>query len=296
MSTRITIDQGVGFLRAEAKPKKVKKKKEGKVKLSFAMDDDEDGDDSDFVKSKASSKAPTPANGSDPDDERAAKRAKLGKDPTVATSFLPDREREEAERAMREELRKEWLKKQDDMKDEDVEITCSYWDGSGHRTSITCKKGDTIAQFLNKCRQQFAQLRNVSVDNLMYIKEDLIIPHHYTFYDFIVNKYRGKSGPMFNFDVHDDVRMVADATVEKDESHAGKIVERSWYNRSKRESHPTQSSSWESAILTAKFQIAQIFSLRRGGRCSIRTSCATSTQFTAIRSDNRNESATRLSL
>lgn len=35
--------------------------------------------------------------------------------------------------------------------------------------------------------------------------------------DFIVNKYRGKSGPMFNFDVHDDVRLVADATVEKDE-------------------------------------------------------------------------------
>ena len=35
--------------------------------------------------------------------------------------------------------------------------------------------------------------------------------------DFIVNKYRGKSGPMFNFDVHDDVRLVADATIEKDE-------------------------------------------------------------------------------
>ena len=64
-------------------------------------------------------------------------------------------------------------------------------------------------------------------------KEDLIIPQvsslftrmlsprpllqHYTFYDFIVNKARGKSGPLFNFDVHDDVRLLADATVEKDE-------------------------------------------------------------------------------
>lgn len=37
---------------------------------------------------------------------------------------------------------------------------------------------------------------------------------------------------MFNFDVHDDVRLMHDATVEKDESHAGKVVERSWYNRS----------------------------------------------------------------
>ncbi len=51
----------------------------------------------------------------------------------------------------------------------------------------------------------------------MYIKEDLIIPHHYSFYDFIVNKARGKSGPLFNFDVHDDIRLVADASVEKDE-------------------------------------------------------------------------------
>lgn len=48
-------------------------------------------------------------------------------------------------------------------------------------------------------------------------QEDLIIPHNFTFYDFIINKARGKSGPLFNFDVHDDVRMLADASVEKDE-------------------------------------------------------------------------------
>ena len=65
---------------------------------------------------------------------------------------------------------------------------------------------------------------------------------HYTFYDFIVNKARGKSGPLFNFDVHDDVRLLADATVEKDESHAGKVVERSWYQRNK---HIFPASRWE---------------------------------------------------
>ena len=72
--------------------------------------------------------------------------------------------------------------------------------------------------------------------------EDLIIPGHYTFYDFIVNKARGKSGPLFNFDVHDDVRLLADASVEKDESHAGKVVERSWYQRNK---HIFPASRWE---------------------------------------------------
>ena len=40
---------------------------------------------------------------------------------------------------------------------------------------------------------------------------------HHSFYDFIINKARGKSGPLFNFDVHEDIRMINDATVEKDE-------------------------------------------------------------------------------
>jgi len=40
---------------------------------------------------------------------------------------------------------------------------------------------------------------------------------HHTFYDFIVTKARGKSGPLFSFDVHDDVRLVNDAQIEKDE-------------------------------------------------------------------------------
>ena len=40
---------------------------------------------------------------------------------------------------------------------------------------------------------------------------------HHSFYDFIINKARGKSGPLFSFDVHDDVRLIGDASVEKDE-------------------------------------------------------------------------------
>lgn len=73
---------------------------------------------------------------------------------------------------------------------------------------------------------------------------DLTIPQHYTFYDFIINKARGKSGPLFNFDVHDDVRLLADATKEKDESHAGKVVERSYYQRNK---HIFPASRWEAS-------------------------------------------------
>ncbi|RSH86534.1 uncharacterized protein EHS24_004801 [Apiotrichum porosum] len=213
------------------RPKKAKRKE--KAKLSFADDEEED------ILSAVSS--PGGKRGRDSDDDPAPKK-KLTKNPNVDTSFLPDREREAIERAEREELRKQWLEKQERIKNEDIEITYSYWDGSGHRKSVDCKKGDDIAAFLSKCRAQIPELRGMGIDNLMYIKEDLIIPHHYTFYDFIINKARGKSGPLFNFDVHDDVRMLADATKEKDESHAGKVVERSWYNRNK---HIFPASRWE---------------------------------------------------
>ncbi|TFK76322.1 XAP5-domain-containing protein [Pluteus cervinus] len=216
------------------KKKSKKRKKAPKATLSFDVEDDApEGDIAESQPSKAND---------DVDEEPPSKKGKLIKNPNVDTSFLPDREREEAERRERERLRQEWLRRQEEIKKEDIEITYSYWDGSGHRKSVVCKKENDVATFLEKCRQQFPELRSVSVDNMMYVKEDLIIPHHYTFYDFIVNKARGKSGPLFNFDVHDDVRLLADATKEKDESHAGKVVERSWYQRNK---HIFPASRWE---------------------------------------------------
>jgi len=47
---------------------------------------------------------------------------------------------------------------------------------------------------------------------------------------------------LWNWDVHDDVRLLADATKEKDESHAAKVVERRWYERNK---HIFPASRWE---------------------------------------------------
>ncbi|KZV73420.1 XAP5-domain-containing protein [Peniophora sp. CONT] len=238
-------------LKAEQKAKK-KRKKAAKATLSFALDEDEDDGSASPAPASTRKSAPdTPAgsatpvpdepiNSGDDDEQRASKRAK--KNPGVDTSFLPDRDREESDRLAREELRKEWLARQEQLKTEEIEVVYSYWDGSGHRKSVVCKKGDAIGSFLEKARLQFPELRGVSADNLMYIKEDLIIPAHYTFYDFILNKARGKSGPLFNFDVHDDVRLLADVRLEKDESHAGKVVERSWYMRNK---HIFPASRWE---------------------------------------------------
>lgn len=123
--------------------------------MSFAADDEEEAA---AEEQDASDAPPLPK-----------KPKKLGKDPTVNTSFLPDRDREESERRLREELRQEWLQRQEEMKRETILITFSYWDGSGHRKEVECKKGDSVAGFLDKARGCFSELRSVSVDNLMYI-------------------------------------------------------------------------------------------------------------------------------
>ncbi|XP_014261717.1 protein FAM50 homolog [Cimex lectularius] len=206
--------------------------------LSFSLDEDANEDEEEEEKPVIKKEK------SDITDEIPSKR--IRKNPDVDTSFLPDREREEQETRLREELRQEWAAKQSSLKEEDIEITFSYWDGSGHRRTVRMKKGNSIYQFLQRCleslRREFSELKGVTADQLMYVKEDLILPQHYTFYDFIVTKARGKSGPLFMFDAHDDIRMVSDASVEKEDSHAGKVLLRSWYERNK---HIFPASRWE---------------------------------------------------
>lgn len=224
-----SVTQNYGMLhsshRAKKREERRKKGRKAQAKLSFSLDEEEEED-----------LLPLPKR------IRADKDKKNVKDPSVDTSFLPDRERDAEELRLRDQLKDEWQQQQEQLKREEMEVTYSFWDGTGHRHSVKCRKGDSIADFLERCRQQLHQLRHLRADNLLYVKEDLIIPHHYTFYDLIVSKARGKSGPLFHFDVHDDVRLLNDSSVEKDESHAGKVVERGWYNRHK---HIFPANRWE---------------------------------------------------
>lgn len=195
----------------EGKKKKKKKKAAANSTLSFGDDLDE-GESSEAPKEK---------------------KPKLGKNPNVDTGFLPDRDREANDQKRREELARKYKEEQDLIKAEMIEITYSYWDGKGQRHEVKINKGATIDQFLNKCREQVRELRSNSSTDLMYVKEDLILPHTLTFYELISKKARGKSGPLFTFDVHDDVRLLGDHRVEKDESHAGKVMEKRLYERNK---------------------------------------------------------------
>jgi len=184
---------------------------------------------------------------SDAEEEVPKPRKHFGKDPAVNTSFLYDADREEQLLRRKKALVDEYQREQEAKRHEKLEVTYSYWDGSGHRRSTVVEKGFTIGQFLQKSKSElektdFPELRTVSLDNLMYVKEDLIIPHNVTFYELIKDRARGKSGPLFNFDVHEDIRMRNDVRIEKDESHAGKIVDRKWYERNK---HIFPACRWE---------------------------------------------------
>ena len=44
--------------------------------------------------------------------------------------------------------RQEWVERQEKMKAEEISITFSYWDGSGHRRVVKMKKGNSISQVI----------------------------------------------------------------------------------------------------------------------------------------------------
>ena len=200
--------------------------------LSFAADADDDAD--------------ADAGGGGGGGGSSVALARVCKDPTAQTGFLPDAAREAAASALAASLRAEFSAAHEAARRERIEVTYSWWDGTGHRRSITIPKGATVGRFLEWVRAdlagEFPLLRGMHGDALLYVKEDIIMPASVTFLELIVARARGKSGPLFNFDVHDDVRVVNDARVEKDESHPGKVIERRWYEKNK---HTFPASRWE---------------------------------------------------
>jgi protein FAM50 len=216
--------------------KRQEKAAKSNFKLSFLGGDDE-GDGEEEAEEKAGPSFVVPL----------MKKPRIGKDPSAPlTEALPDKDREEQEEQLRMQIKNQYLAEQARIKAEELEITYSYWDGSGHRRSLKVKKGDTIGHFLKCVRDQlgpeFREMRGVSVDNLMYVKEDIILPQNMSFYDLIKSKARGKSGPLFEFSVVEDVRLKNDATKEKKDSHAGKVVERHWFEQHK---HQFPANRWE---------------------------------------------------
>ncbi|KAH7054428.1 XAP5, circadian clock regulator-domain-containing protein [Macrophomina phaseolina] len=273
------------------RPAKKKKKTVAKGKLSFGLDDDDE------AKSATSTAAATPRSGT-PDENGGATasdrdkdglivpKKKLGANSNVA--FKPKVMTKSAllrEAQQREQLRKEFLIMQEAVKATDFVIPFVFYDGTntpGGRCKI--KKGEHVWLFLDKARKMGAELgvggdksrrewARVGVDDLMLVRGEIIIPHHYDFYHFMVNKTIGFAGPIFGHSAQPtaatpmpakdedidpstfnplerqekkkDARVTEeDAALEgyNDDPALTKVVDRRWYERNK---HIFPASIWE---------------------------------------------------
>uniref|UniRef100_A0A0M3I7Q0 Protein FAM50 homolog n=2 Tax=Ascaris TaxID=6251 RepID=A0A0M3I7Q0_ASCLU len=235
--TQVVID---GRKKQMEKPKRLHEgdaKATQKRVLSFAFEDEEEEEGED----DASTSLPP--------------KKRMGMDPTVETAFLPDREREKELAKLKEDLAKEWQMLQEKEKNEEINVAFAYWDGSSHRKDLRMKKGNTISQFLARAlevlKREFSELRPAVPENLMFVKEDLIIPHFYTFQDFIATKAMGKTGPLYEFDAAGEIRLRQDAAVDCGESHPAKVVLRSWYEKNK---HIYPASRWEAFVPNKEYR------------------------------------------
>ncbi|KAF4674394.1 ribosomal RNA-processing protein 1 [Perkinsus chesapeaki] len=163
-----------------------KRKCINKVALSFGDEEEED---------ESSSSDSGGEDGSEKSGNRLkAVIPKLKKDPNARTDFLPDATRDATLEEDREKLIKEYYQEQEKQKGLPLKITYSYFNGANHRRTIAVTQGCTVSDFLAKCKSQleadFPELkgRNVggsSWDELLFVKEDVILPGNLTFHSLI---------------------------------------------------------------------------------------------------------------
>ncbi|UNI20492.1 hypothetical protein JDV02_006572 [Purpureocillium takamizusanense] len=247
-----------------APAKKKKKRPQGKKLLSF---DDEDGDEGDSSAAEKNGHAKS----------KFKANAAVGVIPKATTKSALRREAAE-----RETLRREFVQVQEAVKATEIAIPFVFYDGINTPGGmVRMRKSDFIWVFLDKSRKVGAELgvgdqstprkswARVGVDDLMLVRDTVIIPHHYDFYFFVMNKSIGPGGhrlfgyrneappvpetPDAGTDSVDANRLVLKAskaaapdikTLEgaTDDPTRTKVVDRRWYLRNK---HIYPASTWQ---------------------------------------------------
>ncbi|KAF9695761.1 hypothetical protein EKO04_006161 [Ascochyta lentis] len=267
---------------------KKKRKIAAKGKLSFGVDEDEETDSAVSKATTPRENTPADASVASSDAETAVvKKKKLGANtsvgmkPRVMTKSALQREAQQADLA-----RQDFLRMREGVKATEVAIPFVFYDGTNVPGGLCrIKKGDHIWLFLDKARKVGAELgvggdnsrRNwarVSVDDLMLVRGEVILPHHYEFYYFLFNNVTGFNGPIFdwsaqptkttptlspaeeeeaNTDNYDPLNpkknkgkasSFADNELEgyHDDPALTKVVDRRWYEKNK---HIFPASVWE---------------------------------------------------
>jgi len=213
-------------------PRKKRKAGVSKGKLSFAQDDEEDQggdqeDDSGAITDTSTSKPTSskPATPSEPASlhppTTSSRSVSTTPEPiatTICSSTKPKPNpnlphpppklltksslRREAHE--RELLRREFLSLQERIKNEEIMIPFVFYDGTNvtpREPGVRVKKGDPVWRFLERARRMSGRREwlRVSVDDLLLVRGEVIIPHHYEFYYFLVNRTEGPNGLLFDY-------------------------------------------------------------------------------------------------
>ncbi|CAG9331514.1 unnamed protein product [Blepharisma stoltei] len=142
------------------------------------------------------------------------------------------------EKRQREALAAQYEEEQKKILDELIELSFSFWDGTNNKYSLKTKKETSISHFLEIAveilKKDFPEIRQLHSSAFIYVKEDIIIPYDYTFYDLIINDAKGRNGSLFTLTKKQDF--------DKDEGYVAKILERKWYEKNK---HIFPANRWE---------------------------------------------------
>lgn len=265
--------------------KKRKRKINGRKLLSFANDDDEDQQEQTKLDQKESIlENPTSEDVSDSTQLNLKHKHKL-KLKTNPNTGLPTpkamtKATLAAEAAERDRLQAEFVRVQEQVRDSEIAIPFVFYDGSNlPGGTVKVKKGEQVWLFLERCRKLGAEKgvssegsvegggtkqrvdgkkswARIGVDDLMLIRGDIIIPHHYEFYYFIANKVADPSQPerlLFDYTgtasfkdskaEHTLLRVPKNEKVEgqDDDPVFTKVVDRRWYDKNK---HIYPASLW----------------------------------------------------
>ncbi|KAH8130636.1 hypothetical protein FP744_10003778 [Trichoderma asperellum] len=262
------------------KLKKKSKQNPGKKLLSFGDDEEDDTENA----SGAASETLSDKDG--PPSEKKTKlkaNAAVGLAPKAVTKAALLKEATE-----RDALRREFVALQEAIKETEIAIPFVFYDGANTPGgTVRMKKGDFIWVFLDKSRKVGAELgvgeqanaqrawARVGVDDLMLVRGTVIIPHHYDFYYFVVNKSTGPRGlRLFDYSAEAPIAKASTSTDPDPDLSSGvlmtaaakaaaararqpdistlegfgedptltKVVDRRWYERHK---HIYPASTWQ---------------------------------------------------
>lgn len=161
--------------------------------------------------------------------EEPVKLQKFKSNPSVSIEIVPEESKliEEIKKNYKEELKKDGLEK--------LELSFTYWDGTNVKNSAVVNKVNTIGEFLAVAKEvlkaEYPSLENSHA--LMFVKEDKIVPHEYTFQELIESEAYGVKGPLF--------KLVRTGDKWLDTGYTIKILERKWYEKNK---HIFPASRW----------------------------------------------------